>query len=257
VRCTADQRPGVTRVTAKAHALVWFWSVLEPDMDSRFPMHLLVEEGKHALATDKNGDGVFTPGYDVNKRINDAWGTRDNMRTGLMATGAYESWMAKVRRPEHRIFPPLPPIARSAGWAHHQRRPNRCRLRPLPPDIAGDDQALRHLWRTVQPPRPSSEPERRGMGKSVEEGVLKSYRSRFGSKELGLVWVFPLLSSSTSRADDGRLPAAPLISGQRRRTLVDILVHRRRHAGSTPTSRSAGHLATADSLGTKAGGGIS
>ena len=38
---------------------------------------LLVEEGKHAVAPDRNADGVYTPGYDVNKRIKDAWGVRD------------------------------------------------------------------------------------------------------------------------------------------------------------------------------------
>ncbi|MGD8361802.1 MAG: hypothetical protein PVJ04_10245, partial [Gemmatimonadota bacterium] len=56
----------VTRTTGKAHGLVWFWNVLDTDELTRFPMHLLVEEGKHAFGTDKNGDGVFTPAYDVN-----------------------------------------------------------------------------------------------------------------------------------------------------------------------------------------------
>ena len=35
---------------------------------------------RHGLATDKNGDGVFTPGYDVN----DAWCVRDIIRTGML-----------------------------------------------------------------------------------------------------------------------------------------------------------------------------
>ena len=81
---------GVTRVSAKAHGLVWFWNVLDSDDYAQFPMHLLVEEGKHALATDKNGDGVFTQGYDVNVRINDAWGTRDIIRTAS-SSGAREA----------------------------------------------------------------------------------------------------------------------------------------------------------------------
>jgi hypothetical protein len=192
----------VTRVTAKAHALVWFWSVLKPDMDSRFPMHLLVEEGKHALATDKNGDGVFTPGYDVNVRINDAWGTRDNMRTGLMATGAYESWMAKVRRPEHRVFPPLPAdsplqpeLARFADGAIHAVY----ELRPLPPtSIAGDDHALHHLLEDkyfANAPTEESLNSAAAWGKAIDEGaVLKSLSIAFrAEEELGVVWVFPLL----------------------------------------------------------------
>ncbi|MDH5198853.1 MAG: hypothetical protein OEY20_16550 [Gemmatimonadota bacterium] len=98
----------VTRVSGLAHGVIWFWNVSETDKDSRFPMHLLVEEGKHALATDKNSDGYFTPGYDVSRYVNDAWGIRDNMRTGAMATGGYQSWMTKVRQDPHRVAPPLP-----------------------------------------------------------------------------------------------------------------------------------------------------
>ena len=71
-------------------------------------MTLLVEEGKHALATDKNGDGYFTPSYDVNVRINDAWGVRDIIRSGGLFSGGYQAWMTKVRHPRDRIMPPLP-----------------------------------------------------------------------------------------------------------------------------------------------------
>jgi len=98
----------VTRVSGLAHGIVWFWNVSETDSDSKFPMHLLVEEGKHALATDKNADGYFTPGYDVSRYVNDAWGVRDNMRTGALATGGYQAWMTKVRQDPHRVVPPLP-----------------------------------------------------------------------------------------------------------------------------------------------------
>ena len=98
----------VTRVSGKAHGIEWFWNIVEVDRESRFPMTLLVEEGKHALATDKNGDGYFTPAYDVNVRINDAWGVRDIIRSGGLFTGGYEAWMTKVRHPQHRVMPPLP-----------------------------------------------------------------------------------------------------------------------------------------------------
>ena len=96
------------RVTAEAHGLRWFYNVVETDRYTRFPMHLLVEEGKHGMCTDKNSDGYYTPGFDVNKRINDAWGLRDIIRGGALFTGDYKAWMSKVRRPEHRVFPPLP-----------------------------------------------------------------------------------------------------------------------------------------------------
>ncbi|UCD25333.1 MAG: hypothetical protein JSW51_05280, partial [Gemmatimonadota bacterium] len=109
VRC---DRPmyvvGVSRISAEAHGLQWFWNVLEVDRYTQFPFTLTVEEGKHGLCTDKNGDGVYTPGYDVNVRINDAWGLRDIIRGGTLFTGKFEAWMAKNRYLEHRVFPPLP-----------------------------------------------------------------------------------------------------------------------------------------------------
>ncbi len=60
------------------------------------------------MCTDKNADGYYTPGFDVSKRVNDAWGVRDIIRGGTLFSGRWEAWMAKVRRPEHRVFPPLP-----------------------------------------------------------------------------------------------------------------------------------------------------
>ncbi len=98
----------VTRAIGKAHGMNWYDNTLDVDTQTIFPMTLLVEEGKHASCTDKNADGYYTPGYDVNKRVNDAWGVRDVMGAGYMFTGGFQSWMAKVRREEHRVFPPLP-----------------------------------------------------------------------------------------------------------------------------------------------------
>lgn len=98
----------VSKVTGKAHGLSWYDNTLGIDEYTNFPMHILVEEGKHASCTDKNGDGYFTPGYDVNRRVNDAWAVRDVIRGGALFTAGFEAWMAKVRRPEYRVFPPLP-----------------------------------------------------------------------------------------------------------------------------------------------------
>ncbi len=98
----------VTRVVGKAHGVHWYDNILEIDEQAKFPIRIIVEEGKHASCPDKNGDGYFTPGYDVNKRVNDAWGVRDVMRTGTLFTSGYQSWMTKSRRNEHRVFPPLP-----------------------------------------------------------------------------------------------------------------------------------------------------
>ena len=142
----------VTQVTGKAHGIVWFWNTSDTDVDSKFPMTLLVEEGKHAIATDKNADGYFTPGYDVSRHVNDAWGIRDNMRTGTLATGGYQAWMTKVRQPEHRIQPPLPDD--SPLWPAIDRRFRegeyvRYELRPFPASelAAGDPHHLENFFK--------------------------------------------------------------------------------------------------------------
>jgi len=107
--CTEDKYAlYVERTIAKAHGLQWYDNTLVTDKYTEFPMTLLVEEGKHASCTDKNHDGIYTPTFDVNQRINDAWGVRDIMRSGGLYAGGFQAWMAKVRRPEHRVFPPLP-----------------------------------------------------------------------------------------------------------------------------------------------------
>ncbi|MGB5304541.1 MAG: hypothetical protein WBO43_07800, partial [Gemmatimonadota bacterium] len=98
----------VTRVIGKAHGIEFFWNISEVNAETKMPFTLLVEEGKHAVGTDKNGDGYFTPTYDVDVRVNDAWGTRDVISSGGLLSGSYQSWMTKVRYPEYRIFPPLP-----------------------------------------------------------------------------------------------------------------------------------------------------
>ena len=149
-------RPGrsvilVSRTTGKAHGLVWFWNVLQTDAYTVFPMTLLVEEGKHALATDKNGDGYFTKGFDVNERVNDAWGVRDIMRTGLLFSGGYESYMTKVRQPSDRILPPLPDDSPLRGaLAKRTARQSLAvyELRPFPGlEAAHGDQQLAKLMK--------------------------------------------------------------------------------------------------------------
>jgi hypothetical protein len=118
-KCT-ECRHGITveRINAKAHGILWYDNTLEVDRYTNFPFTILVEEGKHASCTDKNGDGYYTPGYDVNFRINDAWGVRDVMRTGSLFSGGFQSWYAKVRVPQDRVFPPLPEGARNRN--HHE-----------------------------------------------------------------------------------------------------------------------------------------
>lgn len=94
-----------------AHGVPWYFNSLvirEQEEDIQFPLTVLVEEGKHGNCTDRNGDGAYSPGYDVNKRVNDAWGVKDVLRAGLIISPNYETWMTKSRRPDSRIAPPLP-----------------------------------------------------------------------------------------------------------------------------------------------------
>ena len=96
----------IERSIAKAHGVLWYDNTLVTDQYTKFPLHLLVEEGKHASCPDKNQDGVYTPTFDVNIRTNDAWGIRDIMRSGGLYSGGFRAWMAKTPPPEYRVMPP-------------------------------------------------------------------------------------------------------------------------------------------------------
>ncbi|MGH9163849.1 MAG: hypothetical protein ACRD2X_28185 [Vicinamibacteraceae bacterium] len=105
----------VRRVTGLAHGLEWYSNILEVERDTRFPIAVLVEEGKHASCPDRNADGQYTPGYDVTARVNDAWGVRDVMATGRLLSSGYRAELSKQRRPEHRLLPPDVPLTCASG----------------------------------------------------------------------------------------------------------------------------------------------
>ena len=96
----------VKRVIARAHGLYWFENAINVDAQTIFPMSILIEEGKHANCTDKNADGVYTPGFDVTEKVNDAWGIRDIISSGRLYSGGFQAWMAKVRTPQSLLLPP-------------------------------------------------------------------------------------------------------------------------------------------------------
>ena len=142
----------VRRIVALAHGLEWYDNILEVDKYTIFPMTILVEEGKHASCTDKNGDGYFTPGFDVNRQKNDAWAVRDVIRSGILFTGKYEAWMTKVRPDGYYVLPPLP-----KNSPHYQRFINDDRqrdkaavykIRPLPDYKLAQDEKLRDLMKS-------------------------------------------------------------------------------------------------------------
>lgn len=148
----------VTRVVGKAHGIEFFWNISDVDAETKMPFTLLVEEGKHAVGTDKNGDGYFTPTYDVNVRVNDAWGTRDVISSGAVLQGGYQSWMTKVRYPEYRIFPPLPEdsplrgeLARKRGAENWETENAVYELRPLPPaELGAYDEHLHRFMKSKE-----------------------------------------------------------------------------------------------------------
>lgn len=100
------RRIRVDRVEGLAHGLDWYSNILRVERDTVFPLTVLVEEGKHASAPDRNGDGVYTPGYDSNVRINDAWGLRDVLASSVLMGSRYAASMTKPRDARFRLLPP-------------------------------------------------------------------------------------------------------------------------------------------------------
>ena len=192
----------LTRVTGEAHGNPWYYNVLDVDRETTLPIHLLVEEGKHAMTTDKNADGYYTPGYDVTARINDAWGVRDTIRGGTLFTGSFEAWMAKVRQPQHRVLPPLPPESR----LHERVRelgidPAQLavyELRPYPSSTLATDETLRHKIQekeTLEWPVVTSSPTLKPMIAALAEGrELKPFSAAYRvDGQQGIALSFPLL----------------------------------------------------------------
>lgn len=93
------------RIVGHAHGSRWYQNVLDlrkPGTDdTSLPPTLLVEEGKHAVAPDRNADGQYTPGYDVNTNVTDAWGVRDSFGSGYLGN-TYAAHMTKRRHDRDR-----------------------------------------------------------------------------------------------------------------------------------------------------------
>jgi len=144
------------RVIARAHGLYWFENALNVDEQTCFPISILIEEGKHANCTDKNADGVYTPGFDVTEKVNDAWGVRDIISTGKLFTGGFQGWMAKERSPNSLLLPPN--AKRSVSYQKIQERypgikmDNEYVIRAFPsmPEDYGD-KTLRKMVKSKKP----------------------------------------------------------------------------------------------------------
>jgi len=192
----------VTRVTGEAHGITWFFNVLDVDAWTKFPFHLFVEEGKHATGTDKNADGYFSPGYDVNERVNDAWGVRDVIATGYVFSGGYQAWMTKPRRPEYRVWPPLPDDSPLIPFVADELEPVGddfavYELRPLPPpELGAYDHHLHRFMEDKWVPDGPKMGERdsfEGFANWVDEGTaIRSIGiSLLYDGDVGFSWSFP------------------------------------------------------------------
>jgi hypothetical protein len=121
-----DEGPFVLRITqvmGAAHGHLLYSNELDlrrgsAGRDASLPITLLIEEGKHATCPDRNADGRYTPGYDVNRLATDAWGIRDVFGTGLVGRSSYEASMTKTRAPAGRLGPRT---QRPALWAQSER----------------------------------------------------------------------------------------------------------------------------------------
>lgn len=110
-RAGGSGRVVLARVTGLGHGSALMSNILQvrgrfgtDGEDVRLPVTILVEEGKHASCPDRNGDGHYTPSYDVNVKVADAWGVRDIFGQGVV-TSRYNSGLTKPRVPEDRIGP--------------------------------------------------------------------------------------------------------------------------------------------------------
>lgn len=94
----------IHQVLGGAHGVTWYDNILNVENDTSLPVTILVEENKHASCPDRNADGHYSPGYDVNERINDAWGVRDIFGSGQLGGSSYEGSMTKPRVADRRYM---------------------------------------------------------------------------------------------------------------------------------------------------------
>jgi hypothetical protein len=85
------------------------------------PLALLIERGKHAPGPDRTLDGEFSPGFDVNQMIADAWGIRDTFGFGWFGSRGYASWMTLGRDSLYQAWPEASAPDRPSTWPYQLR----------------------------------------------------------------------------------------------------------------------------------------
>jgi hypothetical protein len=96
----------IVSVTGMAHGVDNYANQLLVDKlnDVVYPIHMLVEEGKHAVVPDRDADGQFRPHFDVNVGARDAWGIVDPLATAIFPIG-YRRDTNKQRTAETQVWP--------------------------------------------------------------------------------------------------------------------------------------------------------
>lgn len=95
----------ITRVAGLVRGTEWYANELSVEAGTRFPITIMIEQGTHATAPDRNADGLFTVGHDINRRTGDAWGIRD-FEAGVLMAGRFDVSMFKARQRGYRMLPP-------------------------------------------------------------------------------------------------------------------------------------------------------
>ena len=94
-------------VASAAHGVGWYTNELAIDKTDgvMLPLHLFVEQGKHASAPDRDADGVYTPSRDVNELPHDAWGVHDRAPLSFRLGSGFDARMFKTRNPGSQVWP--------------------------------------------------------------------------------------------------------------------------------------------------------
>jgi hypothetical protein len=122
------------------------------------------------------------------------------MRTGALYSGAFQSWHAKVRREEHRVFPPLPEdsLLRNEYIKDNKYAPDNAKyiLRTLPSSEQADARLKKYIDDKGDPEWPEIEPDSdwNSFTRWIEsESFIKSLSIAYRyDGDDGLSFVFPL-----------------------------------------------------------------
>jgi hypothetical protein len=151
-------------------------------LDTLLPLTLMIEEGKHATCPDRNGDGHYSPGVDVNVLANDAWGVRDSFGSRVLSR-TYDSSHTKPRKHGDRWAPTLDEndeFAKALRGRYESRYADDKWPRKqyvLVDACPSRDDCLTSIVEAVKEADDQATPERRA---EPSEGELDPLKARFG-----------------------------------------------------------------------------